>query len=137
MPGTLYSIGYGSRQGRQELARLMRDQPTCLIADVRLVPRSAIPGYTGEALSRRYPGRYWHLPELGNRRYQQARRQRPQAGTQDHPMQEIEIVDLKRGLRQLQILLQDHDVILLCGCSQEENCHRRVIRSALEKEAQR
>jgi uncharacterized protein (DUF488 family) len=62
--------------------------------------------------------RYRHVPALGNRNYQ----------NDDAP---IQIHNLEIGLRLIESW--DANVVLLCACEKPENCHRRVVRAALER----
>lgn len=110
-------VGYGNAKHRDLIARLMQDE-TMLLVDTRISPRSAVPGWHRTSLEHRYGKQYKHLGEtLGNKNYKGG---------------PIEIVDLDCGLLDLQQLLLDgHTILLLCGCSKHQECHRWVIANAL------
>ena len=122
----LVPAGYGHPRHRLVIRALMERTPSSLLVDCRLVPRSRWPAWSQPALQRDYDQRYQHVPALGNRRY----RVRGQ----------IEIVDLQAGVQQVvRAVVQGRRqvLILLCGCAQEQHCHRRLIVPALEEALQR
>src|ERR1700681_1410565 len=66
--GGLVSIGYGGRRLR-DLIESLRGEGVDLLVDVRLSPRSGIPGFSGAALKRSLGEAgidYRHEPSLGN-----------------------------------------------------------------------
>ena len=126
----VYHVGYSSPNSEQLLQSLMQD-PAMLIIDTRKTPwswRSAwcrddkvvgthvIPGLRSQWGDRyRYAGHY-----LGNLNYK-------------HPGAPIKIANIETGLRGLRMYLQEGlSLILLCGCSDVESCHRLVIMRALQ-----
>lgn len=120
--GRVIGVGYGSAQGRAELEHLMTTIEGAIIADIRLRPFSRLPGWSGAALARKWPGRYHHLPALGNRRY---RERLALAGHQPPP---VELVDEAAGMAALRRLLSVSPlVILLCGCADAARCHRQIV----------
>lgn len=122
----LVPAGYGHPLHRLVIHALMERTPSSLLVDCRLVPASRWPAWSRRALQHRYQQRYLHVSALGNRRY----RVRGQ----------IEIEDMQTGVQQVvQAVFQDRVqlLILLCGCAQEQHCHRRLIVPALEEALQR
>jgi uncharacterized protein (DUF488 family) len=115
---TIYTIGYGMEARKPHAARtqidtfLKQSTPGILI-DVRLTPYSKLPGWNIEDLQRDYTTRYVHLRKLGNLHH--------------HTGQPIQLVDEEGGLEQLERWLEQFDILLLCGCSKVEQCHRRYI----------
>lgn len=90
------------------------------LIDIRLSPRSDIPGWSQTSLRHCYHNRYqWFGPTLGNRNY-------------DHDDQPAIIVDLETGLLDLQaLLLEGHTLLLFCECSRYWDCHRQTIATRL------
>jgi uncharacterized protein (DUF488 family) len=113
-------VGYANPKHRTLIDHLMQDE-TMLLVDTRLSPRSAVPGWHKTSLEQRYGKRYrWLGESLGNLNYKGG---------------PIAIVNLGSGIAALQaLLLQGHTVLLLCGCSVFETCHRHVICDALAEQ---
>ena len=115
---TIYTLGYGMEARKPHAARaqidtfLKQSTPGILI-DVRLTPYSKLPGWNIEDLQRDYTTSYVHLRKLGNLHH--------------HTGQPIQLVDEEGGLEQLERWLEQFDILLLCGCSKVEQCHRRYI----------
>ncbi len=123
--GTLYPLGYAAPGSQARLEQLMAEQATVLV-DVRLVPfahnrpRWSRLGPSG--LQKRWGARYVVLVDpasgknaLGNQNYH--RRGAP-----------VSLVNAELGLRAvLDLLAQERNVVLLCGCLHYEHCHRRTI----------
>jgi hypothetical protein len=110
----LIPAGYGNPLHRRAIPRLLAELPQARIVDIRLSARTAIPGWSGAALHRRWGPRYLHLSSLGNMVYRQPGR--------------IQVADLEGGVKDLLRLLDSHQVLLLlCGCAAYERCHRRLI----------
>src|SRR5207248_1950127 len=67
-PGALISVGYGGRKLSELIAALVTAEVDVLV-DVRLSPRSAVPGFSGSALRRTLAAAgidYRHEAALGN-----------------------------------------------------------------------
>jgi len=107
----LYTIGYQSLE--PEHLEQWVCQLGALLLDVRLSPRSRRATWSQHALSEWFGERYWHLDLLGNVNYKSGR--------------PIQLKDEQAGLTVLKELLEDQPVILLCGCRNVQECHRRVI----------
>jgi uncharacterized protein (DUF488 family) len=108
---TLYTLGYqGSKI--EHVAEYTRRLEAVLF-DVRLSPRSRNPVWSKKRLTERFGDQYRHLGELGNINYRG-----------DGP---IQLRDEEAGMEELREALQDRPVILLCGCWDLEECHRKVI----------
>lgn len=118
-------VGYGNPKHRPLIEQLMHEDNTLLV-DVRYSKASAIPGWHGASLVKRFGERYIYLGRtLGNKNYKNG-------GL-------ISIVDMEGGIFDLMPVLRDgYTVLLLCGCSQygpskehPEGCHRKRICEAL------
>lgn len=109
----VYPCGYSIHSHLIE--RLMCDIPNLLLIDTRAVPHSRIAGWSQSALEQRFGNRYrWAGKFLGNVNY-------ASAGP-------IRLANPVTGIAGLVRYLQEgYDLILLCGCREYEQCHRRVI----------
>jgi hypothetical protein len=112
-------FGYAGR-GMGALERLMGDDPHTHVVDIRMSPRSQyMPDFNKVRLQARFPGRYVHMPELGNVNY-----------NNDLP---IEIAAPGRGIaRLINGLNKGYTLILLCACK-DEGCHRWVVVDLLKQ----
>lgn len=119
--GKLYSIGYTSLMGVEELQKVLA--PDVLIIDIRYYPSSRWrPEWSRKRLMERFAPNYCHIRELGNVNYRSS----------ELP---IELLDAKIGISQIASLLQEgRDICLLCACSDWRKCHRRVVAELLENE---
>lgn len=111
-----YTTGYTGKQVEQLPALL--DYYDAVLADIRFAPASRRLEWTKSYLSLMLKDRYRHLPALGNRNYKT-------------PGGAIQIHNLEIGIQLIQSW--ERNVVLLCACEKIENCHRRVIKTALEK----
>ena len=134
---TLYTLGYSGWRIDDIEATLQRLD--AILVDVRMVPRSRAPIWNGTTLHKRLGERYVWLKEFGNRNYR---------GTVD----QIEIADFPAGRERLAKLLgtlappsataipspahatgptsapaTGRSVILLCGCPDVNQCHRKTL----------
>ncbi len=111
---TLYTYGYrgGSLADLREYAAA-----GILILDTRHNPTSPNPLWRRHALSRELGESYRWEKSLGNSNYK----------TRVPP---FEIPELEQGLDTLHELLQASPVLLLCGCPEWRECHRRNISEA-------
>lgn len=110
---TVYSIGYSLLGAENHIDSLLR-QPKTLLVDTRLSPNSWQRQWKRENLQARYGKRYrWAGRYLGNTNYKGG---------------PIDIADIDTGLAGLCLYLDEgFDLILLCQCKEEEECHRAVI----------
>lgn len=117
-------VGYANPKHRLLIGQMMQ-QDHVLLVDIRYSKASAIPGWHGASLGKKYEDRYIHVKSLGNKNFKNGK--------------PIDIVDLEGGIFDLMPVLRDgYTVLLLCGCSQyepskehPEGCHRKKICEAL------
>jgi DNA-directed RNA polymerase subunit M/transcription elongation factor TFIIS len=107
------TIGYRQPNGLEEIERIMSADPSTILVDIRFKPTSHNLHWTKQAFSKKYQKRYFWLKALGN-------------VTHDQPGH-IQIADPETGIKQLVQFLQDHNVLLMCGCPEYEQCHRKVV----------
>jgi uncharacterized protein (DUF488 family) len=118
----LYTLGYAAFGSDQELARLMAD-PRMLLIDIRFLPVSRWrPQWRKAALSAAYGRRYKHMRGLGNMNYK-------------HRDRGIQLYDPDASLRQLRVWMREgYSLVLLCACSNYEQCHRRLVYDLLTQQ---
>ena len=117
---TIFTLGYSGwtvEAIEAEVARL-----DAILIDVRMVPRSRFAPWNGSAFKAKFGERYLWLREFGNVNYK---------GTFD----QIKIADFPTGLKRLSELtgqpFSGKAVILMCGCADVNNCHRKVLAERL------
>ena len=110
-----YTTGYTGKAVEQLPALL--DFNDAVLADIRFAPVSRHLQWTKSYLSLMLKDRYRHVAALGNRNY------KTHGGA-------IQIHNLELGMRLIQSW--ETNVILLCACAELENCHRRIVKNALE-----
>lgn len=121
---TIYTLGY--RSWKIEDVEAVLQRLDAILVDVRFVPRSRIPTWNSGVLSRRLGevsarGRYVWLREFGNRNYK---------GTVD----QIEIADFPAGEQKLKAIAAiGRAIILLCGCTDLNQCHRKLLAGRLAR----
>src|SRR5688572_14361694 len=94
------------------------EQHNARVLDIRLSPRSRMPEWNGEALSKELGKRYLPFPILGNLNYKTGG--------------PIQIRNGKNGCDIIvKNLLPSHSLILLCGCRDYDSCHRAVVAQML------
>lgn len=116
--------GYADPTTKELVESLMTNEhESWIVVDIRRSPFAA-PFYgqwNGSALAKKYPGRYIHVPELGNLNHKKEDRHKG-----------IQLADPEAGLKILQKELEKgHNLILLCGCKYYEKCHRRPVAEAI------
>jgi hypothetical protein len=116
---TVIPFGYAGR-GMGALEQLMGNNPRVHLVDIRMSPRSHyMPTFNKARLQARFPGRYVHIPELGNVNY-----------NTDRP---IKIADQGKGItRLINGLKQGYTLILLCACK-GDGCHRWTVTDLLKQ----
>lgn len=115
----IYTFGYQGHKLEDLQAHVERTG--AMVVDVRYSASSANPVWRKEALRRSLPdGRYVHLPALGNTNY------KTDGGI-------IKIADMSMGIALLRVPMQSLPVILLCGCTDYNFCHRRLVAEELLK----
>lgn len=107
----IFTAGY-SGHSPTELLRAVETQRATVL-DVRFKPQSRVPGWSEGELSHLLGSRYYHVQELGN------------PGAFDGGGMRLQ--NERAGIQILAGFVKQSPVILLCGCSQFENCHRALI----------
>src|SRR5258708_17843677 len=113
----VYPCGYA--RNAIVIKHLMQDNPRLVMIDTRSKAWSQMPAWRGYALKATYGERYrWAGQCLGNLNYNNSG--------------PICIADLTVGLRGLCHWLQHkYDLLLLCGCSDYDQCHLKTIVTTL------
>ena len=106
---TLYTIGYTGLLPAQILQFCESLEGTARIADIRDSPWSKHERWDFTSLTTNWGDRYRHVQSLGNMGRHQGR---------------FELRDPVRGVREIEDLLYDGDVILMCACEEVLSCHR-------------
>lgn len=118
--GTIHTLGYAAKDADEQLAQLMTDERTLLV-DIRLSAHSRWhPRFNENALMLRYEARYKQRKRLGNINYRN--KALPIVLAEGHEQSIAELVALLRSGR---------NIVLLCACSQYEQCHRKVVAELL------
>lgn len=112
---TVYTAGYSGLTASQLLAKA--EELSAIVVDIRIKPFARDPQFRQGAMTALLGGRYIHVGSLGNVNYKS-----------DGPVQ---FVDEAVGLAQVEAVLTTGPVILLCGCWNVAECHRRVAAEAL------
>ncbi len=110
----VFTTGYTDRDVRR-LPDLLRDLNAVLV-DIRFNPTSRKPQWGKDYLKLLLKDKYRHVPSLGNR-----------AG--DGAAARDSIQNLNLGIRIIDELKVN--VLLMCGCRLEKDCHRRFIAQKL------
>jgi uncharacterized protein (DUF488 family) len=126
------SVGYGGRR-IGDFISLLLDHGVRVVVDVRLSPRSRVPGFAGRSLGRRLNEAgiaYRHEPELGN---PEDNREAIRGGD---PIGSARFRALlaNRGTTALSGLVADAmegPVAVLCAERSESRCHRKVVIEAV------
>ena len=116
--GLLYTLGYAARNAYERIACLVDLDIT--IGDIRFHPTSSHPWWQQAHLQQWLGGYYWHLPALGNIRYQ-------------HRDQAIELAQPEVGLPLvIEHLWRGESLALLCACAEPEGCHRLLVANLVQ-----
>jgi hypothetical protein len=109
----VYPIGYSALGARERIDELLQ-QPQALLIDTRLKPYSWRVDWRQSEMKAKYGSKYrWAGKFLGNLGYNR---------------NYIEIADPKTGIRGLvQYLSEGYNLILLCQCTDFEDCHVKEI----------
>jgi len=113
----LFTIGYGGRSP-QQILDMLAEHDIKLLIDVRISPRTRVPGFSKQSLADFMPRngvRYQHIQALGNANYQ---------GDDDAP---VLLVDQKTGMTALELALRDQPAAIMCACRKPDDCHRKFI----------
>ncbi len=115
----IQTIGYRQPDGLAEIERLMANDPSLILVDIRYQPKSRKPEWSGRAFAEKYQERYRWIEALGNLNYKTPGN--------------IQLADPQAGIEQLQVLLHEgHHILLLCGCECYDTCHRKVVFDLLQ-----
>lgn len=118
---TIYTLGYSG--WKIDDIRATVDRLDAVLVDVRMVPRSRVLHWNSYALGREFGPRYAWVRELGNKNYK---------GT----FEQIEIANFPAGEQRLRELIgaapapslvDGKAIILLCGCADVNQCHRKIL----------
>ena len=110
----IFTTGYTGKAVEQLPALL--DFHEAVLADIRFAPVSPHLEWRKNYLKLLLKNRYRHVTQLGNRLYQTGG---------------IQIHNLEIGIRLIESW--ETNVVLMCACENLENCHRRVVKTELEK----
>jgi hypothetical protein len=125
----VFPIGYSHYRSAERVQELMQDDKMLLI-DCRITPWSERPEWREESLRKQYGERYRSAGAfLGNAMHEINKKMRQAEGIWPAPQRAmIRIAQPALGIKGLTMYLDEgKDLILLCGCSQYENCHLHVI----------
>jgi hypothetical protein len=117
LSGSLATLGYATKEAGNILEDVMSVNARALIVDTRLVPHCHwSTAWSQQGLQQRWGKRYiWRGMWLGNLNY-------------NAPMRGIHLADAAQGIPWLiRGLEKGWTLILLCGCANSMQCHRRVI----------
>ena|SRR5256885_2081267 len=126
--GGLVSIGYGGRRP-SDLLQLLLQEGVHVLVDVRLSPRTRIPGFSGSALANalRAAGiEYRHEPQLGNP-VENQEPLRSGSSAARSTFQRLLESEGRGALHALTIEAASHRVAVLCAERDSNRCHRQVI----------
>jgi len=113
----IYDLGYQNVKDFSFLVTVVKRLDAVLV-DVRYSPKSRNPTWSGSNLKKVFGERYVHIPELGNVNYKS-----------NHA---IELFDKDKGLKILEGILTQKNVIIMCACWDRKSCHRKVVSRYLE-----
>jgi uncharacterized protein (DUF488 family) len=112
----IYTFGYYGKALADFKAKV--GQLGAIVIDIRLVPQSQhFPEWRSKNLHAVFIKNYVHLPELGNKGFKEKR---------------IDIADLETGLRMVEGLSLESDLVLLCACKYYDKCHRKAVAEPLQ-----
>jgi hypothetical protein len=112
----LLTMGYAAPGSMERLEEFLSQEKVMLV-DIRFSPRSRwCPAWNKKALIERTDGRYLHVPELGNRNYNQLGKPIELAGPLESARESL-----------VSLLQEGFSVMLLCACKDYEVCHRKVV----------
>lgn len=111
---TVFTFGY---QGRSvdDLKQAAIDHQA-VVVDVRISPFSRDKTWAKFSLSRSLAGRYVHVSEFGNENYKGG---------------PTKLKDAERGIERVRPLLETRNIILLCACWNQSQCHRTEVAQVL------
>lgn len=114
---TLYTIGY-SGQTLAGLRAHLNDLGAVLV-DIRYSTRSRVKHWRGPELQAYFGDRYWSLACLGNENYRGG---------------PIKLADPALAVAPMRTALHAQPVILMCGCPDVQECHRKDAAAFLQEQ---
>jgi uncharacterized protein (DUF488 family) len=111
----IYSTGYTGKDIND--LKPMLSALDAVLVDVRFSPTSRVLHWRQIYLKILLKHKYLHIPNLGNRTFKEDK---------------ITIQNLQLGVETL--LKLDENAVLFCACDKIQNCHRRYIIEALNKQ---
>lgn len=115
---TLYTFGYAGVV-LSDFARATKAREW-LVIDTRMLPRSRRAEWNKKSLQQTLDEQYAHVQELGNVNYKSG--------------SEIKLADEALGIKIIVDLLKFRDVLLLCGCKEVDECHRKYIAELVQQQ---
>lgn len=114
---TLYTFGYLSGRAERIITELIAVKTP--VVDVRFSPTSTKYAYTQEILRHRDNIIYYHIPDLGNEWYKEARKT-------SGPY--IQLHAQETGLAALKEILDAYGrAAIFCACNNKTTCHRMLV----------
>lgn len=113
----IYTTGYSGKSADD--LRALAERLDAIIVDIRLVPRSRWQKFWNKsALAAMFNERYVWVEDMGNLKFKEKK---------------IEIKNLDAGIETVLAIENDgqYNLIILCGCSEYEHCHRKPVAEAL------
>jgi uncharacterized protein (DUF488 family) len=112
----IYTLGYSG--WNVKAIKTFLESVNGVAVDVRMKPRSRIAAFNGIAFSRLLGDRYYWLSDFGNVNYKNGG--------------PIAIADFDKGVERLGPLrTAGRAVVLMCGCTDVNVCHRKVLAERL------
>jgi uncharacterized protein (DUF488 family) len=117
MDKQLFDIGYSEIKD-SKLLQKVAEKLDAIVVDARFSPRSRNPTWNQSNLVKLLGERYEHVQALGNRNYKGG---------------PVEFVNTEEAIREVDNLLTQKPVILMCMCPNRERCHRTEFARIFEK----
>lgn len=133
---TLFTIGY-SGHTPESLMSVLKDARVKQLLDVRSVPRSRKPGFSGKALRATVEAQgiaYVHLPKLGAPRELLERKKGGAEMADIAPAYAKHLAGQRGALREAASLARKTPSVLLCLEKDASECHRGILAKRLAKE---
>lgn len=115
MINRIFATGYTGRD-INDLKPLLEHLEAVLV-DIRFAPYSQVMFWRKIYLKTLLGERYFHIPNLGNRNFKEKNK--------------ISIQNMQLGIETL--LSLNTNLMLFCVCSEQQECHRRIIIEELKK----
>lgn len=117
-PTKIFTLGYSGwkPEAITELAQRMN----ALVVDCRLVPQSRYAPWNGVAFARRMGMHYLYVRAFGNVNYKL-------------PLEHAKLANFEQGALQVERCVANtgRPIILMCGCKDVQECHRRLVAKSL------